>query len=81
MTKVLSNEKTTVTFEEENAQISGRDKTDHYNDPSFYNQTTRSAKRAWKALEEKWSEQITMYEALNILEANGVRCHSYCAVD
>jgi hypothetical protein len=77
----LENAITFVTFNPEKKEIHGGDKRDQHNDPRFYNKTVRGINKAWKALEEKFSENTTMYEAANILRDNGISCHSYCAID
>jgi hypothetical protein len=61
--------------------VSGRDLTDGYNEPSFYNQTSRSIKKAWDALVKAFDAETRMYDAMGILQTNGVRCRSYCAMD
>lgn len=79
----LENTNTVFTFKPDANmfQISGYDLRDKYNEPTCYNKTKRSVKRAWAALEVAWNDQMNMYEACRILQDNGVRMHTYCAVD
>jgi hypothetical protein len=61
--------------------IDGHDTVDKYNEPTCYNETMRSHKKAWAALKAAWKEDMTMYGAIGILQLNGIKMHSYCAVD
>ena len=81
MKTVIQNEKTFIEYNDDKKDFYGGDKTDHYNDPRFFNKTRRSYKRAKTALLAAWNETMTMYEAMEVLEANGIRIHSYCQVD
>jgi hypothetical protein len=78
--KTLSNEKCWIELSDKN-EVYGRDLQDRYNEPSCYNKTVRSIKRAWAALNLAFNENTRMWDAMDILEANGIRMHSYCAVD
>lgn len=62
-------------------EIFGRDLTDHYNDPAFYNKTSRGLKKAWVALTEKFNSNTTMNDVMNILEQHKIRTHSWCMMD
>lgn len=62
-------------------EVFGRDLKDSYNEPAFYNKTYRSLKKAWKALKDSFDESTTMREAMQILNDNNVRTHSYCMMD
>jgi len=81
--ETLSNEFTIFTNDGKGAKFSiqGEDLRDHFNQPSCFNTTYRSHKKAWSALRNTWSETTTMFEAMSVLEKNGVKVHSYCAVD
>ena len=81
MTKTLKNEKCIITYKEEQKEIFGRNLTDSYNEPAFYNNTKRSINKAWEALTEQFTENTRMYDAMKILENNNLRCHSYCMMD
>ena len=62
-------------------EVFGRDLKDSYNEPAFYNKTFRGLKKAWKALRDSFDESTTIREALQILNDNNVRTHSYCMMD
>jgi len=83
MTTKLENSKTYVVYNptEKRLRISGRDKTDHYNDPSFYSTSVRGIEKGWAALVAAWNENVGMYEAMRILGEHGIKTHSYCAMD
>lgn len=61
--------------------FSGIDLTDPNNDPSFYSQTKRSKKRAFKELEYLFNAHTTMYDVCQILNENNIRTRTYCAMD
>ena len=61
--------------------ISGRDLKDRNNEPSCYNETKRGLNKAWQALLEAFNDLTTMNSGSDILEANGIRMHYYCAMD
>jgi hypothetical protein len=78
----LINEKCYVQFNEaERSDINGGDLTDRNNDPSFYTTKVRNIKKAWKELTEKFTEETTMWQAMQVLNNFNLQCHSYCAVD
>ena len=62
-------------------EISGQDLTDQNNLPAFYNKTSRGLKKAWQALQDSFTAETTMYEAMKILEQFNIRTHSYCMMD
>lgn len=62
-------------------EINGSDYTDQYNYPKCYNKTSRSIKKAAIALEQRWNDSMTMYQAMHILSENGIRMRSYCSMD
>lgn len=78
---LVANAKCVVTYSPNMKSFSGSCKVDLNNLPTFYNTTRRSHKRAWAALKEQFTPDTTMYQAMGILSANGVRCKSYCAMD
>ena len=78
--KNLDNHKVSITFDEI-GQISGRDKEDQNNLPAFHTRNKRGIAKAWKELETQWSENITMYEAIHILDKYNLNCHSWCSMD
>jgi hypothetical protein len=77
----LSNEFCYIEMKDEAKDFFGRDITDPWNEPSFFNRTRRSYRKAKAALIAEFTERTTMRGAINILVANGIQCHSYCAVD
>ena len=75
-----------VTFHEkgdtfERAHIDGKDLTDMYNEPIFYTKKVRGIEKAWRELALKFSDRMTMGEAMNIVNSFNLECHSYCTVD
>jgi hypothetical protein len=62
-------------------EVFGRDLTDHYNDPAFYNKTYRGLKKAWEELKDTFSVETTMHDAISILSKHNIRTHSYCMMD
>jgi hypothetical protein len=76
----LKNDKCYIEFDE-NKEIFGRDLTDHYNDPAFYNKSIRGIKKAWEALTVAWNDNMRMYDAMGILRQNNIKTHSYCMMD
>lgn len=85
MKQTLTNGKTIMNYDPDAKAaydvIDGKDLTDRWNEPACYAKTKQSHKKAWKALTEQWSESTTMYEACRILDNNGIRMHTYCAMD
>ena len=79
--KVLKNDKCIIEYSEDKKDFFGRDLTDVYNLPAFFNKTKRSHKKAWQALEERFDENTTMYQCMGILEHNSIKCHSWCMMD
>lgn len=77
----LRNGKTFIRINDEEKRFIGRDLTDDYNEPSFYNTTRRSFKRAKEALIKAFNDDTTMGQATQILRDNGIRTHIYCAMD
>jgi hypothetical protein len=62
-------------------EIFGRDLTDRYNEPAFYNKTSRGLKKAWAALTEKFNDNTTMLDAMNILSQHKIKTHYWCMMD
>lgn len=79
--ETLRNDKCFIEFIPETKKIFGRDLTDRYNEPAFYNETVRSAKKAWAVLQKEFHDDMTMHQAMRILMDNNVRCHSWCMMD
>lgn len=76
----LKNENCFIELQNEK-EIFGRDLTDIYNEPAFYNRTSRSLKKAWKILKDEFDAETKMRDAIRILEDNKVSIHSYCMMD
>ena len=85
MKTILKNSKCIVEYNPEAKHaldfFDGRDLTDSNNEPAFYSKTMRSHKKAWAALQADFNDFTTMYGAIGILNQNGIKCHSYCAMD
>lgn len=62
-------------------EVFGRDLTDSYNEPAFYNKTSRGLKKAWKALTDSFDEGTRMNEAMHLLNEYKIRTHKYCMMD
>jgi hypothetical protein len=77
----LENDKTAICYDRGKKTIRGSDKTDVYNEPRFFTESKRGIEKAWQALTDQFTDETTMYGAINILLGNGIRSHSYCAVD
>ena len=62
-------------------EVFGRDLKDSYNEPAFYNKTSRGLKKAWKALTDSFDESTRMEDAMQTLNQYKIRTHSYCMMD
>ena len=78
--KTLNNDKVYISFDEL-TEISGSDKTDQYNCPRFYNKNKRGIAKAWAELEKNFNNDISFYQAINILDKFNLKIHSYCSMD
>ena len=82
--KTISNLNSHFTFQADDIKkgcITGYDDNDKFNGTTCFNITSRRSKKAWEALFTAWDIETTMWKALDILEKNGVKMHSYCSVD
>lgn len=77
----LSNAKAFVKVDPEAKSFYGGELGDPYNEPRFYNTTRRSFRKALAALQAAWTDDMSMYQAMDVLGVNGIRTHSYCAID
>jgi hypothetical protein len=77
----LKNNKCYIEFKEDKKEIFGKDLTDHYNDPAFYNETSRGIAKAWEALTVAWTEDTTLFDAITVLSNNKIKTHYWCMVD
>ena len=80
-TVTFSNSKCEFTFNLDKKEISGEDYTDRYNLPRCYNKTSRGMKKALQQVQASFTEDINMYQVLNIITGAGVRMRSYCSMD
>jgi hypothetical protein len=62
-------------------EVFGRDLKDSYNEPAFYNKTSRGLKKAWKALTDSFNESTRMEDAMQILSEYKIRTHQWCMMD
>lgn len=79
--RALQNSKCTVEYREDQKEIFGRDLTDHYNDPAFYTKSKRGIKKAWQAIETRWTDSTSMHDLLQICQEFGIRSHYWYMVD
>lgn len=54
---------------------------DNINEPTAYNKTVRGLDKAVAAVKAAWTEETTMYDAIDILWQYKIRTHSYCRMD
>jgi hypothetical protein len=76
----FSNEKCSVVLNKDKT-FSGTDRTDYANGTRFYTRNIRSWKKGLAILVEKFTENTTMYQAMNMLSEVGLNPRSYCSVD
>jgi hypothetical protein len=62
-------------------QISGRDLTDHFNEPACYTKSKRGLNKAWDAIVAAWTEETTMSDVGRIFSEYKIRYHYYYMVD
>jgi len=76
-----TNDFTYLRYDLERGEIYCKDLADRNNEPTFFNKTKRSLKKAIEAVEKAWSTTIRMREIKEIVNNCGVRTHYYCAMD
>ncbi len=81
MKEVLHNPLCKVEFDTEAKEIFARDLQDKYNEPACYNKTKRGIKKAWEALNAKWSDNTTLHDVINTLRDAGIKTHYWCMMD
>ena len=81
LAEYLSNEKTYVEYDPRRKHLFGRDLTDLYNEPSFFNKSKRGINKVWQEVKKQFTDSTRMYDIIRIASDVGVHCHSYCAVD
>jgi len=85
MTNQLSNSKASIVFTglcidiQKDKPIDGKE--DQNNLPAFYTTRKRGLKKAWEILVEKFTEETTMYDAINILHNEKIFVQSYYVMD
>ena len=79
--KTLKNQFTIIEYNEAEKEINGRCLKDTNNYPAFYNRNKRSIKKGWEALNKQFNNNITMYEAMTILNEYNLKCNSWCMMD
>lgn len=83
--ETLENNNCTITYnpicDRKTGVFGGRDLTDNYNMPAFYNTTVRGHKKAWEKVKEQFNDKTTMSTVEMILLENGIRTHSWCMMD
>lgn len=77
----FKNEKCIFTFDLESKEISGDDLTDNWNAPRCYNKTSKSFKKALKAVNDNFNADLSMYQVINIITNAGIKMRSYCSND
>ena len=80
---LLKNKKCAVALSvtEKEVSIFGKGFEDRYNEPAFYNKTSRSYKKAWSALQAQFTDDTDIHDAIQILSENNIRCCYYCRMD
>jgi len=78
---VLTNALTRIEIDLETRKVFGRDLSDLFNEPAFYNRTVRGLKKATVALQAAWTDKTSLHDAIKVLHANGVQTHYWCMVD
>jgi hypothetical protein len=77
----LLNANVKIELRENGKKIFGEDLKDHNNLPAFYNVSKRGLKKAWEALVKAFNPNMGMYDAIQVLRDNGIKCHSWCMMD
>ena len=79
--KKLKNSKLRIEYNENKKELFGQDLTDKFNLPACYNKGSRSIKKAWATLCEKFNEDTSMSQAIDILNQFGMKMRIYCMMD
>jgi len=80
-TKEFHNHLCSVEIDYERKEITLHDFTDRINMPKSYSKAKRPFAKAAAALEHDWTPDTGFYAAIHILDALGMKMHSYCAMD
>lgn len=70
-----------VRIEYRDRGISGRDKTDKFNEPAFFTKNKRGLDRQWLHLVAAFTPETTFRAAINVIREQGAKVHDYCAMD
>lgn len=81
MTNELNSQVLKLVYSEKNQDITGYDLTDQNNLPTFFTQNKRSLKKGWEELKNVFTQSMTMYEAMKVLDQFKLKTHSYCRMD
>ena len=81
MTTNFQNQFCSFSFNINEKEISGSCLRDTNNYPACYNKTTRSFKKALQLVNEKFNNECTMYDVIDIISETGVKMRSYCSMD
>lgn len=81
--KQWSNEKVTITYREDERQLSFRDKTDPYNEPAGYSKKVRGIKKAVEFLEKEFLNEQYSFDGIisKLDDLFDLNIHTYCAMD
>jgi hypothetical protein len=78
-TTVLENAHVRIEYRDRG--ISGRDKTDKFNEPAFFTKNKRGLDRQWLHLVGAFNDDTTFRAAINVIREQGAKVHDYCAMD
>lgn len=79
--KALKNDYCYISYSELHKSITGGDKTDPNNDPSFYTKSKRGLKKAWEEIENKFTNETKFGDITTILMKTNIDYRQYCARD
>ena len=78
----LQNENIRIEFRPARKEIFAQDLTDLNNLPAFYTTTgKRYIPKAWRYLQQNWSQEFTLWDIQKILGAFKVNTHYWCMMD
>jgi hypothetical protein len=79
---ILKNSNCSIEYTKSTKKIFGRDLTDMNNEPAFYNKGKRNIGKAWNSIVERFDEDTTMHDVIDILmDEYKIMCHSWCMMD
>ena len=77
----LTGNKCYFEYREKEKEIFGSCKVDHANYPACYNRKVRSIKKGWAALVSEFHDEMTMYQATQVLDRFNLRMRHFCKMD